>query len=91
MRKQIHVLVSGRVQGVGFRWSTLDVAHQLHVQGWVRNRTDGRVEVVAEAEEKILEQFIAFLWQGPRYAKVKNVEIEWSDATGEFTKFQLKH
>ena len=90
MLKQIHVFVSGRVQGVAFRWVTSDVAHQLKVTGWVRNLRDGRVEVIAEGEEDVLNQFIEFLEKGPRYAKVKDIEIEWLDYTGDFASFDIR-
>jgi len=91
MLKRVHVFVSGRVQGVGFRWTTLDVARQLKITGWVRNLPDGRVEVMAEAEEEKLKQFIEFLRRGPRYAKVKGVEVKWLDSTGEFKEFKMKY
>ncbi len=91
LMKQIHAYVSGRVQAVGFRWTTLDVARQLHVVGWVRNTQDGRVEVVAEAEEKVLKEFIEYLRRGPRYAKVKSVEVKWLDSTDEFNDFKMKY
>ena len=89
--KRIHAYVSGRVQAVGFRWTTLDVARQLHVVGWVKNLRDGRVEVVAEAEEDVLKEFIEYLRRGPRYAKVKGVEVKWLDSTGEFQEFKMKY
>lgn len=91
MLKRIHVFVSGRVQGVAFRWVTSDVALQLKVFGWARNLPDGRVEVVAEGEEENLKQFIEFLNKGPRYAKVRNIEIEWIDYIGEFASFEIRY
>ncbi|MFX1296264.1 MAG: acylphosphatase [Promethearchaeota archaeon] len=90
MLKRIHVFVAGRVQGVAFRWITEDVAHQLGVIGWVRNLQDGRVEVLAEGEEKTLKEFIEFLKRGPRHAKVKNIDIDWLDPTGEFKTFDIR-
>ena len=91
MKKRIHAFVSGRVQGVGFRWTTLDAARQLKIVGWVRNLMDGRVEVMSEAEENNLKQFIELLRRGPRYAKVKGVEVKWLDSTGEFKEFKMKY
>lgn len=91
MQKRIHALISGRVQGVAFRWVTDDVAHQLNVVGWVKNLPDGRVEVMAEAEETILREFIEFLKKGPRHASVEDCQIEWSDSTGEFADFEIRH
>ncbi|MHA1130284.1 MAG: acylphosphatase [Candidatus Helarchaeota archaeon] len=89
--KRIHVFISGRVQGVAFRWVTDDVARQLGIVGWVRNLHDGRVEVVAEADEPILHKFLEFLKRGPRHAKVTNIEINWLEATHEFTKFDVRY
>lgn len=79
------------MQGVAFRWVTSDVALQLKVFGWARNLLDGRVEVVAEGEEAILKEFIEFLKKGPRYAKVKNIEIEWLEYRGEFASFKIRY
>jgi acylphosphatase len=90
MMKRIHVFVSGRVQGVAFRWVTEDMAHQLGVSGWVRNLSDGRVEVMAEAEEENLLEFIKFLKQGPRHARVENIEVEWLESEGEFKSFEIR-
>ena len=90
MKKRIHVFVSGRVQGVAYRWVTEDVAHQLGILGWIRNLADGRVEVVAEAEEKTLLEFIEFLKQGPRHARVQNLEINWVEYEGTFKSFEIR-
>ena len=89
--KRIHVYISGRVQGVAFRWVTDDGARQLGVVGWVRNLRDGRVEVLAEAEEPTLKEFIEFLKRGPRHAKVTDIDIEWLEATGEFKRFDVRY
>ena len=89
--KRIHVYISGRVQGVAFRWVTDDVARQLGVVGWVRNISDGRVEVLAESEEKTLKEFIEFLKRGPRHARVTDIDIEWLEATGEFKRFEVRY
>jgi len=91
MLKRVHVLVSGRVQGVAFRWVTEDVAHQLQVLGWVKNLPDGRVEVMAEAEEQILGYFIEFLKKGPEHAVVEDIQIEWLDFENEFDSFTIRH
>ncbi len=87
--KRVHVYVSGRVQGVAFRWATQAVAQRLGVFGWVRNLVDGRVEVLAEAKEEVLKEFIEFLKNGPRYAKVKDLEIEWLGFKGDFKNFEV--
>jgi acylphosphatase len=67
-------LVTGRVQGVGFRWFVEREAHILGMAGWVRNNTDGRVEVFAQGTAEQLNALRARLHQGPRAARVDNVE-----------------
>jgi acylphosphatase len=70
-----HVLVSGRVQGVGFRWHTRAKAQALGLDGWVKNLPDGRVEVWVEGEEAPLREMIEWLAQGPPPARVTGVEV----------------
>ncbi len=89
-REQVHLIVSGVVQGVGFRAFTLSVAHRAGVVGWVRNRPDGTVEIVAEGEREQLQSFISAIRRGPISARVDNVAEEWREATGEFTTFGLR-
>ncbi len=69
------VRVTGRVQGVGFRWSAVHEARQLGLRGWVRNSPDGSVEVEAEGSPRALEDFLAWLRRGPAGAFVRNVEV----------------
>lgn len=69
-----HVLVSGRVQGVGFRWSARAKGEELGLAGWVRNLPDGRVEAWLEGEEGAVRAMLAWLAQGPPAARVRNVE-----------------
>ncbi len=68
-------LVSGRVQGVGFRAATRHRARELGVDGHARNLDDGRVEVVASASDAALAQLESFLWRGPTFARVDAVEV----------------
>ena len=89
MLSRIHVLYSGRVQGVGFRFTTEDVAHNLGVTGWVRNLRDSRVEVVAEAEETILNDFLSRIEQYFR-SYIRDVDIQWQESTGEFRDFGIR-
>jgi len=69
-------LVSGKVQGVWFRASTREQALRLNLQGFARNLDDGSVEVVAQGDEASLALLESWLWQGPRLAKVSNVQRE---------------
>lgn len=72
----IRAVVRGRVQGVGFRETTVRRAHDLGLMGWVRNADDGTVAVHAEGDETAVEELVAFLEEGPRGAAVAEVEVE---------------
>ena len=87
----IHVIVRGRVQGVYFRASTRDRARQLGLAGWVRNCSDGSVELIAEGNTTKLEQLIAWCRSGPPGAVVTDLNVEWQDATGEFVGFMVRY
>lgn len=87
--KRVHVLVSGRVQGVCFRAFTRDEAQDMGLVGWVRNLPDGRVEVLAEGPQPALERLVAWCRLGPPAARVTGVEVQWGDATGEFRDFRV--
>ena len=86
---RLHAVIEGRVQGVGFRYFVLDVAELLGVYGWVRNRWDDTVEVLAEGEHPVLEKLLDALGRGPRGAYVSSVKAEWEKPTGEFHNFQV--
>lgn len=72
----LHALVSGRVQGVGFRWHTHARARELGLRGWVANLADGRVEVYAEGEASDLDALVAWLHRGPGAARVEKVDVD---------------
>lgn len=80
---RVHVLVGGRVQGVGFRYATYRKAKEFGAAGWVRNLPDGRVEAVFEAERLVLESLVAWCHKGPLGAGVTAVEAAWGEETGE--------
>jgi acylphosphatase len=87
---RLYALVEGRVQGVGFRYFVQDIAIALDLKGWVRNRWDGSVEVVAEGDRQSLEKLLMALHRGPRAAYVSDVRPEWSPPTGEFRDFHVR-
>jgi len=88
--KRLHALITGRVQGVGFRFFVQQAAAGAGATGWVRNRRDGRVEVVAEADALPMAQFTAALKRGAPSSFVSDVDLEWSPATGEFAGFEIR-
>ncbi len=87
---RLHVLLQGRVQGVGFRYFVQRQAAGLRVTGWTRNRWDGSVEVVAEGDRAQLEALLRALRRGPSGARVTTVVPNWRDATGEFQTFSIR-
>jgi acylphosphatase len=89
-KTRIHVYVSGRVQGVFFRKTTLKMAQRLMVFGWVKNLTNGQVETILEGEKKNVEQMINWLKKGPFLAQVKNIIFNQEDYQGEFKKFEIR-
>jgi acylphosphatase len=89
-RARLHLIVSGRVQGVGFRFSAYDEAKQLALAGWVRNLPGGEVEIVAEGSRENLQMLAAWAHQGAPSAHVTAVREEWLDFTGEFTDFRIR-
>ena len=88
--KNFHATISGRVQGVGFRYFVQGEANVLAIKGWVRNRWDGTVEVMAQGEKKNLESFLNQLKKGPSGARVVNLEVEWPEEGGVFTDFRVR-
>ena len=85
--RRLRASVRGVVHGVGFRYFVLQSARRLGLTGWVANRFDGSVEVVAEGTEDRLEILLGDLREGPRSAVVESVQPSWSAATGQFTEF----
>lgn len=88
--EQRHLLVEGHVQGVSFRAYTEKKASELGLEGYVRNLTDGRVEVVAEGPEDRLRELEDWCWQGPPAASVSLVRAESRPARGDFSGFAVR-
>ena len=90
MRLARRYLVSGRVQGVGFRFFVEAAAMREGLHGWVRNLPDGRVEIAAEGDRDALERFERHVQHGPPGARVEDVEIEDQMPSGRSTGFAIK-
>jgi acylphosphatase len=81
MPQELHLFISGRVQGVSYRANAAAMARKLGLKGWVRNLPDGRVELLAQGEEKSLKSLLAWAHQGPATARVDHVDTQWAAAT----------
>jgi len=88
--RRVKVLVSGRVQGVYFRMFTQNKAKQLEIKGYARNLPDGRVEIIAEADNNSIEKFIQWCHKGPVTARVDHAEITELESDEVFTSFEIR-
>ncbi|WP_284452173.1 acylphosphatase [Methylophaga thalassica] len=88
--KQKHCLISGRVQGVSYRYSAQQQAHKLGVTGWVRNLADGQVELLIQGETQQLEDMLNWANQGPRFAEVNSIEVTEQSADLTFIDFEIR-
>ncbi len=88
---RLHLRITGRVQGVGFRFSALDEARRLNLTGWVRNTDDGDVELVAEGARDRLQRLSTWARVGPPGALVTDVEEHWLSYASEFGEFRIRH
>jgi acylphosphatase len=89
MRVARRIVVSGRVQGVGFRYFAQDVALRVGATGWVRNLPDGRVEAHVEGEVEAVTRVEAAMRRGPRGARVQTVNVDVEDASGLYDTFDV--
>ncbi|MBP6978915.1 MAG: acylphosphatase [Bacteroidales bacterium] len=89
MIKSVSITIQGRVQGVSFRYYTLQQARLNDIRGYVRNKPDGSVFIEAEGEEEKLELFIRWCHDGPRWAIVENIEIT-EQKPGNFSGFTIR-
>jgi acylphosphatase len=90
MQVRVHVLVSGIVQGVGFRYFVYHKAIDLDLAGYVRNLFSGDVEIEAEGDRSLVEEFIEQVKAGPRAAHVTDVKIEWIKCTAAQSHFEVQ-
>lgn len=90
-KQRLHAIIHGLVQGVSFRYYTTHKANELQLTGWVRNRPDETVEVLAEGSRDKLDVLYTWLHHGPPAARVEKVEATWGEATGEFVGFGTRY
>ena len=87
----IHALVSGRVQGVGYRAFVRMTATQLGIVGWIKNLPDGRVELIAQGNKEGLEELEDACWAGPPLSKVIDIEFQLASDGMDFNEFSIIH
>lgn len=88
--RRVRLVVSGRVQGVGFRYAARDAAAENGVSGWVRNLPDGSVEIVAQGPASAVAAMTAWAYRGPRHASVDGVHVEDLDGTPGLSGFEIR-
>jgi acylphosphatase len=88
--RQVHVEVKGFVHGVGYRSFTVRMARKLGIVGYVKNKEYGTVEVIAEGEEELLNEFVERLREGSFYSYVDGIETQWKDYLGIFDGFHVR-
>ena len=86
----VHIIVSGVVQGVGFRFFTQRLAQQYGLVGYVRNRTDGRVEAEAEGSRGLLQDLLKEIRRGPRFGHVESMQVTWGKPTERYIRFEIR-
>jgi acylphosphatase len=91
MRKRVEVLYSGRVQGVGFRWTARELAKGFEVAGRIRNLDDGRVELIGEGEEEELRQFLQAIRASELGDYVRHAAETWKATTENCSGFVIAH
>ena len=90
VNQQVHLIISGVVQGVLFRAGASRAAYALKLNGFVRNLSNGNVEVLAEGDEEALQKLIDWCRKGPLGARVDHIEMTWGEAKGQFDQFQIR-
>ena len=88
---QFDIMVSGRVQGFGYRYFALHRAQELGIKGWARNMVDGSVKIIAQGDESTLKTYVDYLRLGPTLSRVDKISIHRSDITTVFDIFSVKY
>ena len=86
-----HIVVHGRVQGVGFRYYTLQQAKTLGVRGWVKNNLDGTVEIDAQATKDKMDRFLSAVKKGSPHSRVEHLDVEERKGAKSYKSFQVKY
>ena len=86
----VNIKITGKVQGVGFRYFVLRQAQKLGINGWVSNKSNGDVEAFAQGEKADLEQFIAKVKEGPSFSRAEDVSLNWLNEAEQYFGFEIK-
>ncbi|NQU88251.1 MAG: acylphosphatase [Mariniphaga sp.] len=88
--QQLEIKVTGKVQGVGFRYFVKNKANEFDIKGWVRNTNDGGVFIVAEGEESDINTFVDWVNQGPQLSRIDKLTINRFDKLSRFKVFEIR-
>ncbi len=91
MKTRAHIILHGRVQNVSFRIGAQKQAILNSLKGWVKNNSDGTVEIIVEGTEENIKKLLGWCSQGPISADVDDMKIEWLEPTSEFTTFSIRY
>lgn len=89
-KKRLHIFLSGRVQGVGFRSFIKRNAERLSLSGWAKNLLDGRVELVFAGKKEEVKKMVELIEEGPRFADVRDLEIKKREYEGKYSDFKIR-
>ena len=87
--ERLHAMVQGHVQGVGFRFFVYRAGLDLQLKGWVRNRINGNVEIIADGPKKKLDALLEYIRKGPQMAQVVKVNVEWQKSKNDLSPFTI--
>ena len=89
--KRAHIKLTGQVQGLGFRFYVQHIAVKKDIKGWVRNDKKACLEIMAEGTELALKELVQHCRKGPRFAVIKKINVDYSEAHGRFHSFSIRH
>ena len=89
--KSVHILVTGKVQGVFFRQATKVIAIKNHVTGWIKNLESGQVEILLEGEDQNVNSIVEWCHNGPANSRVDEIKIEQQKFSGQYSNFEVRY
>jgi acylphosphatase len=91
MNKRVHLIISGKVQGVWFRLNTKNKADELGIFGWVKNTLNDKVEIIIEGNETNIKKMIKWCYKGSPLSKVENVDIDYQKPLNKYNSFNIRY